>query len=121
MATPTVNRHTNYSYDAVTGGISRVNTNEGIVNHAYDPVTGRLTRTWTGNYSIAYASTLAVSDTLYDYDALGRLWHVTVDRRNGSTPTVANGNNIIFSTPEVTTYGYDGVGDLASVTLPTES
>ncbi len=42
-------------------------------------------------------------------DALGRLWHVTVDRRNG---------NIIFGTPEVTTYAYDGIGDLASVTLP---
>jgi RHS repeat-associated protein len=102
-STLVVARQTTERFDPITGGITQVVSNEGVVNHAYDPRTGRLTRTWTGT-----SPGTLTEDTSYGYDALGRLASVSVATLDGAT----------FSSAEVTRYGYDGAGDLASVTTP---
>lgn len=84
-------------YDAITGAVTRTDAPEGAVGHEYDPATGRLIRTFT-----------ASNDTRYDYDGLGRPWHVTSVQHNGVTS----------ASPEVTTYTYDAVGNLDKVALP---
>ncbi len=87
---------TTYSYDN-TGRLIEEDTPEGVIHYAYDPATGRHTETYTD-----------YTDTLYDYDSLGRLWHVTVAMLNGEELT----------TPLVTTYGYDAAGNKTSEELP---
>jgi RHS repeat-associated protein len=88
---------TTYTYDPITGNVSQVVSPEGTINYEYDPATGQHTRTYTTS-----------NDTHYDYDLQGRISHVTVVKLNGVT----------LSTPQVTTYTYDLVGDLQSVTDP---
>ena len=63
--------------------------------YEYDPATGRLTHTYTDD-----------TDTSYDYNELGQLWHVTTTKLNGDTVDL------------VTTYTYDAVGDLDTVIQP---
>jgi RHS repeat-associated protein len=91
----TLTRATVTTYDPITGNIASVTSPEGTINYEYDPTTGQYTRTYTAN-----------NDTHYDYDVQGRLSHVTVTKLNGQTVNL------------VTTYTYDSVGDLQSVTDP---
>jgi RHS repeat-associated protein len=72
------------------------------VNYGYNTL-GHKTRNWVGTNAAS-----SVDDTQYGYDTLGRLFTVTVLRRDSQT----------LATPEVTTYRYDLLGNLASVTLP---
>ncbi|MBI5757883.1 MAG: putative Ig domain-containing protein, partial [Planctomycetales bacterium] len=88
-------------YDA-EGRVTRIASPEGTVNYGYDTL-GRKTRTWIGTDSSS-----PVDDMQYGYDALSRLETVSVLRRDSLT----------LATPEVTTYRYDLLGNLASVTLP---
>ncbi len=85
----TLDRHTTYAYDPITGGVTQVASPEGTINHEYKPSTGQLVRTYTDN-----------NDTTYDYDPYGRLWHATATKLNGATVNL------------VTTYTYDAVGNL---------
>ncbi len=82
-------------YDPISGGITESDAPEGNVYHAYDPATGRLSRTRTAH-----------NDTSYEYDSLGRLWHVVQTKLNGQTVSLT------------TTYEYDAAGNLDTVTLP---
>ena len=91
----TLTRPTTTTYDPVTGGVTEVDSPEGVIHHAYDQATGQLIHTWTTN-----------NDTTYDYDAQGRLSHVRVNKLNG----------VSFTTPQVTTYTYDAVGNLLTTT-----
>ncbi len=83
------------TYDPIGGQVTSVESPEGTINYEYDDATGLHTRTYTDN-----------SDTTYDYDLQGRLWHVTVTKLNGTT----------LSPSQVTTYGYDPAGNLTTVT-----
>ncbi len=84
------------------------------IHYEFDPVTGNLLRTYTGDADDAHTSTSsdgkAITDTRYGYDVLGRLVSVTVVERN-DTP---------LTTPEVTEYRYDLLGNLDKVRLPNE-
>ena len=84
-------------YDPVTGSVASVASPEGTIRYEYQPATGRPARTWSGANP-----GLPDTDTRYDYDAQGRLWHVTAASLPGSP---------------VTTYGYDAVGNLKTVAL----
>ena len=88
------------SYDS-QGQVIRVDSPEEIVNYEYDQY-GRKTRTYTGDPNNP------VTDTLYTYDALGRLATVSVVERNDE----------LLATPETTTYQYDLVGNLDQTILP---
>jgi RHS repeat-associated protein len=94
-STPTT-RITTFAYDN-DGHLAQVNCPEGVINYTYDAATGRHTGTNTRFSAVQYA-----------YDELGRLWKVTVAKRNGQ----------VLNTPETTTYGYDWVGNWTSVSLP---
>jgi RHS repeat-associated protein/uncharacterized delta-60 repeat protein len=93
-STGTAVRTTTYDFDPITGQVKTVTSPEGTLNYEYDPATGRHTRTSTSN-----------NDTRYDYDSFGRLWHVTVWELN----------NYVLTTPLVTAYTYDAVGNLDTV------
>jgi RHS repeat-associated protein len=95
ISTPTT-RYTYFSYD-IDGHVTQINAPEGVINYGYDLATGRLIETNTKN-----------SDVQYGYDELGRLKTVTAIKRNGATLT----------TPEMTTYHYDNVGNRLEVDLP---
>ena len=79
------------------GNLIEEETPEGVIHYAYELATGRHTETWTD-----------FTDTLYGYDARGRLATVTVTKLNGNTLT----------SPLVTTYAYDLVGNKKTETLP---
>lgn len=82
---------TDNDYDA-EGRLTRVANNQGVVGYQYHAVSGRLIRTITRNV----ADTADRASTRYDYDKLGRLEKVTVEKRGGS--------NVV---DEDTTYKYD--------------
>ncbi len=84
------------SYDA-EGDLVEEDTPEGTIHYVFDPATGNHTETYT-----------AYTDTLYGYDAEGRLASVTVTELNGQT----------LATPLVTTYTYDDAGNKLTETLP---
>ncbi len=99
-------RVTQLAYDA-DGHLTQVNSPEGVVNYGYDLTTGRHTSTYT-----AISPTPGVNSQIgYDYDELGRLKTVTQVVRNGAAYPGVYPN-------EVTTYGYDAVGNRASVQFP---
>jgi RHS repeat-associated protein len=89
-------RYTNFTYD-FDGHLTQVNSPEGVINYGYDLATGRQTSTCTTNSFVAY-----------DYDQLGRLKTVSLQKRNGT-------NLVNF---EVTTNTYTAVGNLSSVSRP---
>src|SRR5258706_8001820 len=84
--------------------------------------TARLTETWSG---AAQAS--ATTDTLYGYDALGRLKGVSSAKINGLTPATpatqwsrfdATGQIVTGNALPTTDYDYDLAGNLDHVKLP---
>jgi RHS repeat-associated protein len=79
------------------GQIESITSAQGTIHYAYDPVNGQQTQTWTGTDPDA-----PVNDFGYTFDKLGRLSTVTVYRRNSQT----------LSTPEVSQYQYDLLGNL---------
>jgi uncharacterized delta-60 repeat protein len=87
---------TTESYDDF-GNLSESQTPEGTIWYVFDAATGNHTETYTAN-----------TETYYGYDIQGRLTTVTIDELNGTTLT----------TPVVTTYGYDPVGNKVSETDP---
>ncbi|MCA9041863.1 MAG: RHS repeat protein, partial [Planctomycetaceae bacterium] len=89
---------TDYTYDN-DGRITQIDSPEGIINYEYDDLTGQRTRVTTGSPSDPE------NDFRYTYDSLNRLKTVEVYERNDSA----------LSTPEVTTYSYDAVGNLVRV------
>ncbi|MEZ6044193.1 MAG: putative Ig domain-containing protein [Planctomycetaceae bacterium] len=91
---------TYYTYDD-DGRITQIDSPVGILNYEYDDLTGRRTRVTTGNPSDVE------NDFRYTYDSLNRLKTVEVYERNDS----------VLSTPEVTTYSYDAVGNLVRTDL----
>jgi len=91
----TTTRITSYSYD-FDGHVTQVNSPEGVINYAYDLATDRMTLLCTTN-----------SEQDYAYDALGRLYTVTVAKRNN-----------VAVTNETTLYHYDQVGNRSEVDLP---
>ncbi|QDU82488.1 tRNA(Glu)-specific nuclease WapA precursor [Polystyrenella longa] len=91
---------TYYTYDD-DGRITRISSPEGILNYEYDDLTGLKTRVTTGDPSDVE------NDFRYTYDSLNRLKTVEVHERNDSA----------LSTPEVTTYSYDAVGNLVRTDL----
>tara|TARA_R110002167_G_scaffold352262_1_gene565134 strand:- start:1303 stop:19128 length:17826 start_codon:yes stop_codon:yes gene_type:complete len=93
-------RTTITTYDS-KGQLVQIDSPEGTVNYEYDQY-GRKTRTYTGDPSDP------VTDTLYTYDALGRLETVSVVERNDE----------VLATPETTTYEYDLIGNLDQTILP---
>ena len=70
-------------------------------------MTGQIERTYTGLAVGGPALGSAVTDTVYSYDTLGRLDSVTVNERFDNP----------LSTPEVTDYVYDLVGNLAQTRM----
>ncbi|MAT15363.1 MAG: hypothetical protein CMJ46_08850, partial [Planctomyces sp.] len=91
---------TYYEYND-DGRITQIESPEGIINYEYDDLTGNRTRVTTGD-------PLDVeNDFRYTYDSLGHLKTVEVHERNDS----------VLSTPEVTTYTYDAVGNLIRTDL----
>ncbi len=91
------------------GRIVRIEAPEGAVNHAYNDQ-GQLIRTYTGdaiadleNYTPGTDDGVAVTDTEYQYDHLGRLSAVIVHERF-DTPIGGAG--------EVNEYHYDLIGNL---------
>jgi hypothetical protein len=106
-------RITTNSYDPF-GRLTRASSNQdGAVNYEYFENTGLLKRTYTGNIDATGTPMpgVAVTDTRYGYDRLGRLKTVTVHERNDQPLPV----------PEVTSYKYDAAGNLQSVTYGTSS
>ena len=124
-------RTVTYAYDALSRTVEINDTGHGITTHEYDPESRlitrstpegtiryehddlrRLTRTYTGADDTDHNSTasdgLAVTDTRYTYDELGRLQTVTATERFDQP----------LATPEVTNYRYDPVGNLDLVFLP---
>jgi YD repeat-containing protein len=86
---------------------------------AYDPATGRHVRTWT-----AHGGTVG-NDTVYAYDAQGRLQDVYEVVLNGGIPYAtytgldANGQpTFTGGTVPTTAYTYDGAGNLKTDALP---
>ena len=103
-------RTTQTQYD-VQGRVARITSPEGIVAYGYDAL-GRKTKMETLSPSVL-ASTGSVSQavlesTAYGYDTLGRLQTVTVTRRLG----------VALSSPEVTRYSYDLLGNLVRQDMP---
>jgi YD repeat-containing protein len=98
------------TYDLL-GQLIMVASTEGTIHYQYDHL-GRLTRTYTGGEDTGgipdALDGIAVTDTRYSYDALGRLDAVTVTERFDQP----------LATPEVTDYVYDLIGNLAQVRLP---
>ncbi len=86
---------TSYSYD-IDGHVTQVNSPEGVINYGYNLATGRMTLLCTTN-----------SEQDYAYDALGRLYTVTVAKRNS-----------VAVTNETTMYHYDATGNRSEVDLP---
>jgi RHS repeat-associated protein len=86
-----------YAYD-LDGRTLSVDSPEGTIHYEYDPATGRHTRTYTDN-----------DDTTYTYDELGRMKTVQATKLDGSDHSVS---------PLTTTYQYDSVGNLTSMSLP---
>jgi hypothetical protein len=83
-------QQTDYSYDAITGGVSTITSNiTGTIHYAYDNATGRLNHTWT-----------SANDSVYVYDDFGRLRTVSQSKLNNSSVSLT------------TTYIYDAVGNL---------
>jgi YD repeat-containing protein len=103
---------TTYEYETITGGVTLVDSPEGKLRHEYDPATGRLTRTYTGALDASRTSIdgdgKAITDTRYEYNDLGQLWKTSVHELRDDT----------LATPKTTTYTYDPVGNLDTVTLP---
>ena len=87
---------TGFAYDDF-GNLTESQTPEGTIWYVFDAATGNHTETYTAN-----------TETYYGYDLQGRLTTVTIDELNGTTLT----------TPLVTTYGYDPVGNKISETDP---
>jgi RHS repeat-associated protein len=96
-------RLTTFGFD-LDSNVTSITTPEGTINFVYDVATGRHLETWTGTSFAA-----AVSDTLYAYDALGRLSTVTVQKQNSQTPVGG---------AKVTTYYYTAVGNIDHVAYP---
>ena len=69
-------------YDA-EGRLKTVTSSQGTLNYEYDPKTGRLTRTYSSKTSAAGQR----ASTRYEYDELGRLEKVVVEKRNGNDVT----------------------------------
>ena len=87
---------TTLTYDS-HGRLNAVTSPEGAISYEYDPITGRKERTLTAN-----------SETFYNYDELGRLKTVTVNKQNGN----------VLTTPQITTYTYNEVGNRSAITHP---
>ncbi|MDD5705612.1 MAG: PKD domain-containing protein [Kiritimatiellae bacterium] len=85
-----------YSYDT-QNRLVRIATPEGTLHYDYDPATDLKTRAWTDSGT----------ETIYGYDALGRL--ATVSAVQPTEEGVVT---------NVTTYAYNETGSRASVTLP---
>ncbi len=107
-------RLTTNTYDA-SGHVESIATPEGTIHYEYNPVTGQHTRTYTGSEdptgnSSVVSDGIAVTDTRYTYDTLGRLDTVSVVERF-DTP---------LDEPEVTDYVYDLLGNLDEVHQPNE-
>ena len=96
VGTTSPSRLTTFAYDP-HGRLSSVTSPEGTVSYEYDPITGRKQRTFTAN-----------SDTLYNYDELGRLKTVTVHKQNAS----------LLTTPQITSYTYNKVGSRSAIHYP---
>jgi RHS repeat-associated protein len=77
--------------------VTQIASPQGTINYEYDNL-GRHTRTYSGS------AANPGNDTSYGYDNLGRLATVTVRERDHQ----------VLGTPEVTTYQYDLVGNLAA-------
>lgn len=88
---------TDFAYDDF-GRLAQIDSPEGILNYEYDDL-GRKTRTSVGDPQDP------THDWTYDYDDWGRLETVTTVERN----------DVVLSTPEVTTYTYDVLGNLVRV------
>jgi YD repeat-containing protein len=89
-------QQTDYSYDAITGGVSTITSNvTGTIHYDYDNATGQLTHTWTG-----------ANDSVHVYDDFGRLQTVSQSKLNNSSVDLT------------TTYTYDAVGNLDAVAQP---
>ncbi len=110
LLTTSDQRVTDNTFNAL-GQLIAVATSEGTIHYEYEPVTGLRTRTYTGSAdtggSVA-GDGIAVTDTVYTYDTLGRLDAVTVAERF-DTP---------LATPEVTDYVYDLMGNLDETRSP---
>lgn len=100
-----VARSVSKSYDS-HGRLIRVASPEGVINYEYDNI-GRKSRT-TVTSSNPDGSDNVVHDYRYEHDALGRLSKVTVLERN----------DVVLSSPELTTYQYDPAGNLFQQTTP---
>ncbi len=98
------------SYDSL-GQLIMLASTEGTIHYEYDHL-GRHTRTYTGGEDTGgipdALDGIAVTDTRYSYDALGRLDAITVTERFDQP----------LATPEVTKYLYTLMGNLAQVRLP---
>ncbi len=79
------------------GNLSEQQTPEGTIWHVFDPTTGDQTETYT-NYT----------ETDYGYNVQGQVITATVSKLNGT----------MLTTPLVTAYTYDGVGNELTETLP---
>jgi RHS repeat-associated protein len=102
--------YSHFAYDA-EGRVLDVASDTGRIRYEYDDL-GRLIRTYTGSLDDWFGSVagdgIAITDTRYTYDRLGRLKTVEVFERF-DTP---------LSTPEVTEYRYDKNGNLDQVETP---
>lgn len=88
---------TDFAYDDL-GRTTQIDSPEGVLNYEYDS-RGRKSRTYIGSPSDP------THDWTYTYDTWGRLETVTTVERN----------DVVLSTPEVTTYSYDLLGNLERV------
>ncbi|QDU42483.1 tRNA nuclease WapA precursor [Symmachiella dynata] len=88
---------TEFDYDEFDR-LSQVDAPEGTLNYEYDAL-GRKTRAYIGSPADP------THDWEYTYDAWGRLLDVKTIERNDE----------VLSTPEVTTYGYDTIGNLQRI------
>jgi YD repeat-containing protein len=82
--------------------LTRIATPEGVINYAYDDL-GRKTRMWT---QISATDPTILSDFTYGYDPLGRLQTVAATKLAGGSVNLT------------TSYAFDAVGNLDTVTLP---
>jgi YD repeat-containing protein len=79
------------------GNLIEAETPEGTIHYVFDPATNQHIETFTDN-----------TDTIYNYDEQGRLWHVKVTKLNG----------VVLPAALITSYTYDAVGDKKTETLP---
>jgi RHS repeat-associated protein len=106
----------NYSYDAAGRlDVLRDGSNGVIVDYDYDPL-GRLASETRGNFTV----------TLYAYDNAGQLLEITHRAADATiqSQVIYTYDNLgrrssAKTDGSLTTYGYDGVGRLTSVELPT--